>query len=185
MQMTTPTPSADMRCPSCWLSPRLARPNGMSNALRAASATSHRRSHLSAITPATGASSATGRKVAATVNPVAAIEPVRVKTCAEMAMTSSHHPRRAGQPRTPQQAEISYPQGSQHRPPNPCGIVFSTVVLSRLDWVVDHQDMGRQLRALRTAAGRTVASVAADAGLSVPYVANLENGRGNPTTTAL
>jgi transcriptional regulator with XRE-family HTH domain len=54
-----------------------------------------------------------------------------------------------------------------------------------LDWVVDHQDMGRQLRALRTAAGRTVASVAADAGLSVPYVANLENGRGNPTTTAL
>jgi transcriptional regulator with XRE-family HTH domain len=30
-----------------------------------------------------------------------------------------------------------------------------------------------------------VASVAADAGLSVPYIANLENGRGNPTTTAL
>jgi transcriptional regulator with XRE-family HTH domain len=30
-----------------------------------------------------------------------------------------------------------------------------------------------------------VASVAADAGLSVPYVANLENGRGNPTITAL
>jgi transcriptional regulator with XRE-family HTH domain len=27
--------------------------------------------------------------------------------------------------------------------------------------------------------------VAADAGLSVPYIANLENGRGNPTTTAL
>lgn len=45
--------------------------------------------------------------------------------------------------------------------------------------------LGHQLRALRTAAGRTVASVATDAGLSVPYVANLENGRGNPTTTAL
>jgi transcriptional regulator with XRE-family HTH domain len=30
-----------------------------------------------------------------------------------------------------------------------------------------------------------VAAVAADAGLSVPYVANLENGRGNPTTDAL
>lgn len=45
--------------------------------------------------------------------------------------------------------------------------------------------LGHQLRALRTAAGRTVASVAADAGLSVPYIANLENGRGNPTTTAL
>jgi transcriptional regulator with XRE-family HTH domain len=45
--------------------------------------------------------------------------------------------------------------------------------------------LGHQLRALRTAAGRTVASVAADAGLSVPYIANLENGRGNPTITAL
>ncbi len=30
-----------------------------------------------------------------------------------------------------------------------------------------------------------MAAVAADAGLSVPYVANLENGRGNPTTDAL
>lgn len=45
--------------------------------------------------------------------------------------------------------------------------------------------IGRQLRARRTAAGRTAASVAADAGLSVPYIANLENGRGNPTTAAL
>jgi transcriptional regulator with XRE-family HTH domain len=50
---------------------------------------------------------------------------------------------------------------------------------------VEHSAIGRQLRARRTAAGRTVASVAADAGLSVPYIANLENGRGNPTTAAL
>jgi transcriptional regulator with XRE-family HTH domain len=50
---------------------------------------------------------------------------------------------------------------------------------------MDHATIGGQLRAQRTAAGRTVASVAADAGLSVPYVANLENGRGNPTVTAL
>jgi transcriptional regulator with XRE-family HTH domain len=50
---------------------------------------------------------------------------------------------------------------------------------------VEHAAIGSQLRARRTAAGRTVASVATDAGLSVPYVANLENGRGNPTTTAL
>ena len=50
---------------------------------------------------------------------------------------------------------------------------------------MEHTAIGRQLRARRTAAGRTVASVAADAGLSVPYIANLENGRGNPTTTAL
>lgn len=46
-------------------------------------------------------------------------------------------------------------------------------------------EVGRQLRALRTASGRTVASVAEQAGLSVPYIANLENGRGNPTLTAL
>ena len=45
--------------------------------------------------------------------------------------------------------------------------------------------IGRQLRTRRTAAGRPVASVAAAAGLSVPYIANLENGRGNPTATAL
>ena len=50
---------------------------------------------------------------------------------------------------------------------------------------MDQPEIGRQLRARRTAAGRTVASVAADAGLSVPYIANLENGRGNPTTAAL
>jgi hypothetical protein len=50
---------------------------------------------------------------------------------------------------------------------------------------VDQAEIGRQLRARRTAAGRTVASVAADAGLSVPYIANLENGRGNPTMAAL
>jgi transcriptional regulator with XRE-family HTH domain len=50
---------------------------------------------------------------------------------------------------------------------------------------MEYSAIGRQLRARRTAAGRTVASVAADAGLSVPYIANLENGRGNPTTTAL
>ena len=50
---------------------------------------------------------------------------------------------------------------------------------------MENAAIGRQLRARRTAAGRTVASVAADAGLSVPYVANLENGRGNPTTAAL
>jgi transcriptional regulator with XRE-family HTH domain len=50
---------------------------------------------------------------------------------------------------------------------------------------MEQSALGRQLRARRTAAGRTVASVATDAGLSVPYIANLENGRGNPTVTAL
>ena len=50
---------------------------------------------------------------------------------------------------------------------------------------MDHSAIGRELRAWRTAAGRTVSSVAVDAGLSVPYIANLENGRGNPTITAL
>jgi transcriptional regulator with XRE-family HTH domain len=50
---------------------------------------------------------------------------------------------------------------------------------------MDVQEIGRQLRARRAAAGRTVASVALDAALSVPYIANLENGRGNPTLSAL
>ncbi|WP_186763503.1 helix-turn-helix domain-containing protein [Lentzea tibetensis] len=50
---------------------------------------------------------------------------------------------------------------------------------------MDGQELGRQLRALRAASGRTLASVALEAGLSVPYVANLENGRGNPTVNAL
>jgi len=50
---------------------------------------------------------------------------------------------------------------------------------------MDLPEIGRQLRARRAATGRTVASVAANAGLSVPYIANLENGRGNPTLTAL
>ncbi|MEV0829693.1 helix-turn-helix domain-containing protein [Nonomuraea rubra] len=50
---------------------------------------------------------------------------------------------------------------------------------------MDAVELGRRLRARRAAQGRTVASVAADAALSVPYVANLENGRGNPTVSAL
>jgi transcriptional regulator with XRE-family HTH domain len=51
--------------------------------------------------------------------------------------------------------------------------------------MTDPAVLGHQLRGLRAAAGRTVASVATDAGLSVPYIANLENGRGNPTLSAL
>ncbi|GIF22245.1 transcriptional regulator with XRE-family HTH domain [Actinoplanes tereljensis] len=50
---------------------------------------------------------------------------------------------------------------------------------------MQRQELGQQLRTLRAAQGRTVAAVATDAGLSVPYVANLENGRGNPTVDAL
>jgi transcriptional regulator with XRE-family HTH domain len=50
---------------------------------------------------------------------------------------------------------------------------------------MDQVTLGRELRRRRAAQGRTVASVATDAGLSVPYVANLENGRGNPTLSAL
>ena len=50
---------------------------------------------------------------------------------------------------------------------------------------MDRHQLGQRLRGLRAASGRTVAAVAADAGLSVPYVANLENGRGNPTMEAL
>lgn len=46
-------------------------------------------------------------------------------------------------------------------------------------------DLSAELRDRRKAAQRTIASVAVDAGLSVPYIANLENGRGNPTLAAL
>lgn len=45
--------------------------------------------------------------------------------------------------------------------------------------------LGRRLRGARVAQSRTLASVAVEAGLSVPYVANLESGRGNPTLSAL
>jgi transcriptional regulator with XRE-family HTH domain len=50
---------------------------------------------------------------------------------------------------------------------------------------VEIVELGALLRRHRTAAGRTIASVALDAGLSVPYIANLENGRGNPTLGAV
>ncbi|MEU4192895.1 helix-turn-helix transcriptional regulator [Kribbella sp. NPDC026611] len=46
-------------------------------------------------------------------------------------------------------------------------------------------ELGEVLRERRKASGRTIASVAVEAGLSVPYIANLENGRGNPTVAAL
>jgi transcriptional regulator with XRE-family HTH domain len=46
-------------------------------------------------------------------------------------------------------------------------------------------DLGAEFRDRRKTAGRTIASVAVDAGLSVPYIANLENGRGNPTLATL
>jgi transcriptional regulator with XRE-family HTH domain len=50
---------------------------------------------------------------------------------------------------------------------------------------VDAAELGRRLRTRRSLLGRTIASVALEAGLSVPYVANLENGRGNPTLAAV
>jgi transcriptional regulator with XRE-family HTH domain len=50
---------------------------------------------------------------------------------------------------------------------------------------VEIVELGKLLRNRRAAAGRTIASVALDAGLSVPYIANLENGRGNPTLSAV
>lgn len=50
---------------------------------------------------------------------------------------------------------------------------------------MDSGDLGAGLRRRRATAGRTIASVAVDAGLSVTYIANLENGRGNPKVGAL
>jgi transcriptional regulator with XRE-family HTH domain len=45
--------------------------------------------------------------------------------------------------------------------------------------------VGERLRARRHELNRTLASIAIEAGLSVPYVANLERGRGNPTLSVL
>jgi transcriptional regulator with XRE-family HTH domain len=45
--------------------------------------------------------------------------------------------------------------------------------------------IGQRLRARRVALGRTLAEVAEQSGLSLPYVSNLERGRGNPTLDAL
>lgn len=46
-------------------------------------------------------------------------------------------------------------------------------------------ELGRRLHARRVWQGRTLAAVSLQAGLSLPYVANLENGRGNPTLGSL
>lgn len=45
--------------------------------------------------------------------------------------------------------------------------------------------IGQRLRARRVELGLTLAEVAERAGLSLPYISNLERGRGNPTLEAL
>lgn len=45
--------------------------------------------------------------------------------------------------------------------------------------------LGKRLRSRRVALGLTLADAPARAGLSLPYVSNLERGRGNPTIDAL
>ena len=47
------------------------------------------------------------------------------------------------------------------------------------------EGLGQRIRARRTALGMTLAQVADKSGLSLPYVSNLERGRGNPTLDAL
>ena len=49
----------------------------------------------------------------------------------------------------------------------------------------DGAGLGSRIRARRTALGLTLAEVAERANLSLPYVSNLERGRGNPTLDAL
>ena len=46
-------------------------------------------------------------------------------------------------------------------------------------------EVGLRLRARRSELGLTLAQVSQEAGLSLPYVANLEKGRGNPTLDVL
>jgi len=51
--------------------------------------------------------------------------------------------------------------------------------------MADDGTLGARLRSRRTGLGLTLAEVAEKAGLSIPYVSNLERGRGNPTIDAL
>lgn len=51
--------------------------------------------------------------------------------------------------------------------------------------MTDAELLGRRLRARRTTMGLTLAAVAKEAELSLPYLSNLERGRGNPTMEAL
>ena len=51
--------------------------------------------------------------------------------------------------------------------------------------LTDGAALGKRIRARRTALGLTLAQVAEAAELSIPYVSNLERGRGNPTLGAL
>ena len=49
----------------------------------------------------------------------------------------------------------------------------------------ESETIGQRLRARRVELGLTLADVAEQSGLSLPYVSNLERGRGNPTLEAL
>lgn len=49
----------------------------------------------------------------------------------------------------------------------------------------ESETIGQRLRARRVELGLTLAEVAEKASLSLPYVSNLERGRGNPTLEAL
>ena len=49
----------------------------------------------------------------------------------------------------------------------------------------ESETIGQRLRARRVELGLTLAQVAEKAALSLPYVSNLERGRGNPTLEAL
>jgi transcriptional regulator with XRE-family HTH domain len=50
---------------------------------------------------------------------------------------------------------------------------------------MDSHSIGIRLRARRRELGLTLAAVAERAGVSVPYIANIEHGRGNPTVEKL
>src|SRR5439155_12714694 len=133
------------------------------------------RYHRSIATPAHGPISTAGRASTASVSPVDIADPVMVKTCSGTAMTRSHDPNElivtAAQSRRKfRLRSAAIPTAGRYSVRTPSGKICSVEIF----------DLGNRLRNRRTAAGRTIASVAAEAGLSVPYIANLENGRGNP-----
>lgn len=62
---------------------------------------------------------------------------------------------------------------------------FSVNIVLGWEGVSETPPLGDRIRARRVGRGMTLAAVAESAGLSLPYVSNLERGRGNPTLEAL
>ncbi|MEV8377042.1 helix-turn-helix transcriptional regulator [Kribbella sp. NPDC056861] len=149
---------------------------------RSASHIARERFQRSSSTPAHGPTINAGNASRATARPVAAADPVSWNTCTGIATTSSQDP----MPEIPPLIQSRRKSGFR-KILTIAGGISTEHFLAKVfcgDSLLG-VDLSAELRDRRKAANRTIASVAVDAGLSVPYIANLENGRGNPTLAAL